>query len=66
MLVVLKCPHKGKNGKKCGNTLGIIREGMLTIKKCGRIVGGIPYDGEITIRCEKCKSKTKLSEITGG
>lgn len=66
MLVVLKCPHKGKNGKRCNNTLGIVREGVLTIRKHGRIVGGIPFNGEITIKCEKCKRESKLSEITGG
>lgn len=66
MLVVLKCPHRTKSGKKCNNTLGIIREGMLTIKKHGRIVADIPLDGDITIKCERCKKKSKLSEITEG
>lgn len=66
MFVVLKCPHRARSGKKCNNTLGIIREGMLVIKKHGRIIADIPFNGDITIKCERCKSISSLSEITGG
>lgn len=63
MSVVLKCPHTARNGKKCNNTLGIIRDGMLVIKNRRRIVANIPFDKDITFECEKCKNKTKLKEM---
>lgn len=54
--LALVCRGYRKNGQSCGNILGLVTDGKLSVQHHGRAIRGLdmPLPDGITITCEDC------------